>query len=426
MNNSKEYAKIEESWINNKEFSTTRTKYLINFMRGIEPGSSNYGIEGEGKRFIRVNDIGSNNKNNVYVDVETDAVCNKGDILLCLDGSPGITTREMEGVFSTGLRKLELREDKLDYDYLFYSLNCDFVQEAIQFFSKGTTIMHASDVVNYLKQPVPDLAEQKRIVNFLNEKTQEIDKIIKSKKKQIGLLKEYRNIIINEIFQKGIKKSEYKTTEIEWIEQMPVNWALKKLKYLTTKIGSGKTPKGGSEIYPDQGIIFIRSQNVYFDKLRLDNVKFISEVTHKNMGNTKVQANDLLLNITGASIGRIGIFPKELNQANVNQHVSIIRANEFIIPRYLQYFLYSNLGQAYIFSMQNGSSKEGLNAKEIGFFKIPLPKRLEQEKIIEFLNTKTDHINNLIATIKSEIEKIQEFKKILINDAVTGRVKVNT
>ena len=150
MNNSSEYQKIEERWFDSKKFKKRRLKYLVNFVRGIEPGSKNYGIEGEGKRFIRVNDIGSNNKGNVYVNIDTHSICNKEDILLCLDGSPGIVVRGFEGIFSTGLRKIELKGKKLDYNYLFYSLNCDFSQECISFFSKGTTRMAAILFINDL------------------------------------------------------------------------------------------------------------------------------------------------------------------------------------------------------------------------------------------------------------------------------------
>ena len=183
MIKSNEYKLIEDKWFNSKKFDRKRLKYFINFLRGIEPGSKNYGIEGKGKRFIRVNDIGSNNKDNVYVNLETNAICKKEDILLCLDGSPGLVEKGFEGIFSTGLRKIELKSFELIYDYLFYSLKCDFSQECISFFSQGTTIMHSSDAPNYLKQPLPSIEEQIIISNYLDNVTKKIDIVIANKKK---------------------------------------------------------------------------------------------------------------------------------------------------------------------------------------------------------------------------------------------------
>ena len=106
MNNTKQYKNMENKWIETEKFPKKRLKYLVEFDRGIEPGSKNYGIEGKGKRFIRVNDVGSSNKDKVFVDIETEAICAEEDILLCLDGSPGIVARGFEGIFSTGLRKI--------------------------------------------------------------------------------------------------------------------------------------------------------------------------------------------------------------------------------------------------------------------------------------------------------------------------------
>jgi type I restriction enzyme, S subunit len=428
MNNSQEYTKIEESWINNKEFPIKRMKYLVNFIRGIEPGSKNYGIEGEGKRFIRVNDIGSNNKNNVYVKVETDAVCNNGDILLCLDGSPGITTREMKGIFSTGLRKLELKEDTLNYDYLFYSLNCDFVQEAIQFFSKGTTIMHASDVTNYLKQPLPDLATQKIIVNFLDEKTEKIDALINNKKNQIRILNEKEKLTIEILFKKGVNNKQLIDSGIEWIGKIPSNWKIKKLKKLLLPKNGIKIGPFGSqlkiEIMKPSGYKVYGQENVIYNDFNRG-INYIDKEKFEELKQCEIVTGDIVIAMMG-TIGNTHLVPEGIEKGIMNSHLLRLRTNKELIAAE---FLSLGLNKAHyliqnIIRNSKGAIMQGLNSEIIKNLLIALPPINEQEKIVKYLNEKTSKIQRAIKLIKKEILRLEEYKKILINNAVTGRIKV--
>ena len=129
-----------------------------------------------------------------------------------------------------------------------------------------------------------------------------------------------------------------KDSGIEWIGEIPEDWKISKIKYGVLKIGSGKTPQGGAEVYPESGIIFLRSQNIYDTGIVLEPATYISIETDEEMHNTRVYPQDVLLNITGGSIGRCCIFPSELKQANVNQHVSIIRVNpQIFLPEYMHF-----------------------------------------------------------------------------------------
>jgi type I restriction enzyme, S subunit len=112
-----------------------------------------------------------------------------------------------------------------------------------------------------------------------------------------------------------------------------------RLKLLTNKVGSGKTPKGSREIYSSEGVVFLRSQNVHEDGLRLDDVVFIDEEIDEEMQQTRVRPGDVLLNITGASIGRTCIVPTPFPRANVNQHVYILRLRGFADPSFVSYSL---------------------------------------------------------------------------------------
>jgi type I restriction enzyme, S subunit len=118
---------------------------------------------------------------------------------------------------------------------------------------------------------------------------------------------------------------KYKNSGVEWLGEVPVHWEVKPLGYVCVKIGSGKTPLGGAETYAAEGIVFIRSQNVYDEGLLLDDVVFIADETDEKLKASRVLEGDILLNITGASLGRTCLVPNGLPRANVNQHVCIIR-----------------------------------------------------------------------------------------------------
>jgi type I restriction enzyme, S subunit len=161
---------------------------------------------------------------------------------------------------------------------------------------------------------------------------------------------------------------------------------------LTSLVSSGSTPLGGAKIYLDQGpVMLIRSQNVLMRELSLDDVAFITDDVAGKMQRTVVQPNDVLLNITGASIGRVSTF--ELScQANVNQHVCIIRViPELLSHRYLMHFLAQPSFQAHIDSSQHGGTRQALTFPQIRDFQIPLPPLTEQKRIAAILD-KADRI----------------------------------
>lgn len=163
---------------------------------------------------------------------------------------------------------------------------------------------------------------------------------------------------------------------------VPDHWRWIRLGNLTSKIGSGSTPRGGSKVYVNDGVPFLRSQNIWNDGVRLDDVVFISAETHEKMRSTQVHSNDILLNITGASLGRCAIVPTDFPAANVSQHVTIIRP---LLPE-TRYFLHicllSPFGQSMIWGRQVGMAREGLSKKVLEQFEIPLPPLEEQNRIV--------------------------------------------
>lgn len=182
---------------------------------------------------------------------------------------------------------------------------------------------------------------------------------------------------------KPIKGSAPPATETESTDiQLPVGWAWSRLGDLCIKTGSGSTPAGGKDAYVSSGVPFLRSQNVYDDGLRLDGVASISEATQERMSSTTVKAGDLLLNITGGSIGRCAVVPDAFVIGNINQHVAIIRLTLLESRHFLHSVICSDYFQQHIFGNQTGAGREGLPKNRMDEILIPVAPLAEQHRIV--------------------------------------------
>ncbi|UUV99064.1 restriction endonuclease subunit S [Vagococcus luciliae] len=183
-------------------------------------------------------------------------------------------------------------------------------------------------------------------------------------------------------------------------------WEQRKLGDITKKIGSGKTPKGGNSTYLDVGIPLIRSQNIFGNRLDFTDIAYISKDTDNEMKNSRVNENDVLLNITGASIGRSAVY-REKFTANVNQHVCIIRPEKHYSSNFIQLNLSSYKGQKEVELNQAGGGREGLNFKQISKMSFYYPNYNEQTKIGNFFK----QLDGTIALHQRELDLLKEQKK---------------
>lgn len=185
------------------------------------------------------------------------------------------------------------------------------------------------------------------------------------------------------------------------------DWKINKLGEISIKINSGKTPLGGESVYTESGILFIRSQNVLDSKLSFENPTYIDEKINNTMKNSIVKSNDILLNITGASLGRSCVVPKDFNVGNVNQHVCIIRLNSVNNSNYIQSILASDKGQTRLKNLSTGSGREGLNFQSIKDLEVYLSSLEEQTQIANFLSSVDEKLNLL----KDKKSLLEDYKK---------------
>lgn len=274
--------------------------------------------------------------------------------------------------------------------------------------------------------PMPSYAEQKSIIIYLDSKCTEIDKVVEQTRATIEEYKKLKQAIITEAVTKGVRGPRpMKPSGVEWIGDIPEEWNVCNIKLGVSKVGSGKTPSGGAEVYLNEGVLFLRSQNIYDTGLQLDNATYISESTDEEMSSTRVYAGDVLLNITGGSIGRCCVYPADLPPANVNQHVCIIRTvNSIFTADYMHYFWISFAGKTSIQLSQTGGNREGMSADAIKNTLIPRMDISEQQEITTYLDTKCAEIDRIIEKKEQLIEELGSYKKSLIYEYVTGKKEV--
>lgn len=210
----------------------------------------------------------------------------------------------------------------------------------------------------------------------------------------------------------------YKESEVGLI---PGDWECLRLGDLATKVGSGVTPTGGQRVYKQDGRPFLRSQNVGWGALMLEGVAFIDEQTHSTFGESEIENGDVLLNITGASIGRSAVADSRVQGGNVNQHVCVIRAQQaHLLPSFLNCFLLSTAGQLQIASFQAGGNRQGLNFGQIRSFLLAVPPVAEQRAITELLTTLVDELTALNA----KLAITHQIKQGMMQNLLTGKIRL--
>ena len=263
-------------------------------------------------------------------------------------------------------------------------------------------------MLNKINIPLPPLPEQHRIVSILDKAFAAIANAKANAAQNLKNAKELFDSYLQSVFENKGEK-----------------WEEKKLIEITTKIGSGATPRGGNESYKTEGVSLIRSMNVHDFEFRKRNLALIDEQQAKDLNNVTLHENDVLLNITGASVARCCVIPKEYLPARVNQHVSIIRAKkEMIDPLFLNLLLTSKFYKdQLLFTGEQGATRQAITKAQLEVFKVSFPKSLkEQQTIVAKLDALSTETKKLEAIYKQKIVDLEELKKSVLQKAFNGEL----
>ncbi len=204
--------------------------------------------------------------------------------------------------------------------------------------------------------------------------------------------------------------------------EIPSSWVWCRLGEICSKVGSGSTPRGSN--YAKTGIPFFRSQNIHDDGLVYVDIKFISNDVHHEMKSTIVYPNDILLNITGGSLGRCALVSSFFKEGNVSQHVAIIRPIK-INATFLHKVMLSPGFQKRIFNSTTGAGREGLPKYNLEQFIIPLPPLAEQLRIVSKLEQLMQFCDELGQSINTTKEQTNLLLQTVLKEALEPKEKLN-
>jgi type I restriction enzyme, S subunit len=202
--------------------------------------------------------------------------------------------------------------------------------------------------------------------------------------------------------------------------EIPRGWAVSKLASLTTKIGSGATPRGGNKVYLPHGIVLIRSQNVYDNEFLWDGLARISDHAADELRNVAVQRNDVLINITGDSILRTCVVDPNVLPARVNQHVSIIRAKESIPPRFIHQFLVMQQTKDVLLGFDSGGSRKAVTKGHLE----SLPILLSNHHVLTRFAELTDPFFDRVTKNSAATKTLSELRDALLPKLLSGELRI--
>ena len=331
----------------------------------------------EGKEIIRIQNLTKTSKEINYYSgtIDKKYIVEDGDILISWSGTLGVFQWcGKSAVLNQHIFKVVFDKMDIDKSYFKYVVEKG-LQDAIKH-THGSTMKHLTKkYFDNIMVSYTNLREQQRIASELDL----ISKLILRRQEQL----EEFNILVksrfNEMFGDPILND--------------MGWEVTKLGELTNKISSGNTPKGGSQVYVDKGIMFFRSQNVWKNKILLDDIAYIDDQTNRNMKDTILEHGDLLITKTGrvntenSSLGRTAQYLGQSGKANINGHVYLVRINSDISKRFILEILISNAYRDYIRRIcVGGIDKRQLNKNHIEDFPIILPPLSLQNEFADFVD----------------------------------------
>ncbi len=281
------------------------------------------------------------------------------------------------------------------------------------------------DIFKNIKISLPPLPEQQHIVTYLDQKTTQIDGLIDKKTRKIELLKEYRTSLINQVVTKGLDPNvEMKDSGVEWIGEIPVGWKTLNFHYYI-KLRHGYQFRDFD--FTESGIRIVKITQLHRDGyLDISNCSFIDSTRLDSFTDIVIKDNDILMCLTGGTIGkiiRVGQVKEPLLQNYRVGHFSSNNSNK-ITHEYVYWIMNSSVVRSQIFYHIRETGQPNIGMEDFSKMKICLPPWKEQSMISDYLDQKTQEIDQSIETEEKKIEHLKEYRQSLISNVVTGKIDV--
>lgn len=388
-------------------------------------------------RYIRITDINENNylkeegKLSLLPEVAKPYLLEDGDMLFARSGATVGKTflyRKEYGqaAFAGYLIKAHFNKDIVLPEYVYYStLGSGYENWKNTVFTQATIQNIGADKYAVYQIPIPSILEQQVITDFLDKKVGQVDDVLADLNKQVEILNQYRDSVIYEATSKGLNKNNaYQNIDNEWYPQIPAHWRFMAVKRLTSVLtcGVASTPEYVDE---DNGVLFLSAQNIQNNKLDLSIKKYIPISLHKTLTKSRrPEKGDILQVRVGATIGKCAIVDID-EEFSVYVSLSHIRVNRNMHNRFLNYIIGTDMFKEMVsLDIDYAGTQGNLNVADLREVRIPVPPIQEQEVIADYLDKKCAQIDELITDKQKQIEKMENYKKSLIYEYVTGKKRV--
>ena len=343
------------------------------------------------------------------------------NIMLAWNGSYGVS--DYEGVISPAYAIFNFKDSvcKAFYHYLWRTKS---YQDAFKSRSKGIVDSRLRLYPQYFLPfytSIPPIEEQEAIVEYLDKVTADIDKTIAAKEQIIATLEERRKIIITHAVTHGINPVvPMRNAGIDWLGEIPAHWNIRRLKHLIStplQYGANEAPDDYNETLPR----YIRITDISLDgHLKEDNKVSLNEVKASKYMLSK---GDILFARSGATVGKAYLFNEDIRACFAGYLIKAF-TNPLINPQFLMAYTQSKVYDNWKNYIFNKATIQNIGAEKYSNLPVPYPSTEEQDRIIDFLKNELKPINYAIAQQMKLIELLRERKNIIINETVTGKVKV--
>ncbi|MCK6707684.1 restriction endonuclease subunit S [Enterobacter roggenkampii] len=317
-----------------------------------------------------------------------------------------------------------LDQAQLPLSYLYYALPI-FIIENASTNIYGAKILNQELIKNSFLL-APSRSEAEKVANFLEHETAKIDNLIEKQKQLIELLKEKRQAVISHSVTKGLNPDvPMKDSGVEWLGEVPEHWKICRIKQLSKQISKGTTPSTIGGDFVDEGIRFLKAENIGKSKFVNSLPEFyISNDVDKQISRSRLQERDVLVIIAGATTGMASVLQKEILPANTNQAVSFIRTKNSNHADWVYYWLGTDTIQRIIGMGAVQAAQPNLSMEDLGNIPILLPEQDELASICMEIEKQFVQFESLICKAESAIDLMQERRTALISAAVTGKIDV--
>ena len=286
------------------------------------------------------------------------------------------------------------------------------------------TIAHFSKE-KFIALPIPVIPQdiQSKIVSYLDFECKQIDDLLSKTRSSIEKYKKLKQAVITQAVTKGVRgEREMKDSGVEWIGEIPKEWGRTKIKMIASFFNGDRTSRYPQPTdFVDNGIAFLTSRNIDGDEVDLSETKYITKSKYNSLSGAKIQIDDIIFCLRG-SVGKCAIN-RTLSCGTVASSLATIRPKD-IHPKYLLYFLLSNVASIQTAVFMNGTCAANLSAENVANYYITLPRSTEQKEIADYLDAKCAKIDKLIAKKEQLVKELESYKKSLIYEIVTGKREV--